>query len=66
MRPGPPRRRGGVPPPSSGPSHRYKLVNRRSGKVLGADSASTADGAQVVQWKDTGAPDQQWSLVPVS
>ncbi|WP_177154177.1 RICIN domain-containing protein [Streptomyces sp. 2131.1] len=32
----------------------YKLLNRRCGKVLGVDSPSTADGAQVVQWNDTG------------
>ncbi|NUO45030.1 MAG: RICIN domain-containing protein [Streptomyces sp.] len=41
----------------------YKIVNRRSGKVLGVDSSSTADGAQVIQWTGNGGLDQQWSLV---
>ncbi|MEU5894600.1 RICIN domain-containing protein [Streptomyces sp. NPDC047461] len=45
------------------PAPYYKLVNRNSGRVLGIDAGSTADGAQVAQWIDTGALDQQWSLV---
>jgi Ricin-type beta-trefoil lectin domain-like len=41
-------------------------VNRHAGKVLAVWQGSTSDGARVVQWSDTGAPDQQWQLVPVS
>lgn len=43
----------------------YRLVNRRSGKVLAVWQASGSDGARVVQWSDTGALDQQWQLVRV-
>jgi hypothetical protein len=43
----------------------YKLVNRHSGKVLSVLGGSTADGARVVQWADTGSLDQQWQLVQI-
>ncbi|MEV0406867.1 RICIN domain-containing protein [Actinoallomurus sp. NPDC050550] len=45
---------------SAGPY--YKLVNRKSGKVLGVLGADLADGADLVQWTDTGAADQAWHL----
>ena len=41
-----------------------KLVNRRSGKVLDVNGASTADGAVAVQWSDTGGSNQQFTLTP--
>ncbi|MFE2411747.1 alpha-L-fucosidase [Kitasatospora sp. NPDC059408] len=42
----------------------FKLVNRRSGKVLDVSDASTADGAGLVQRPWTGGADQQWKLLP--
>jgi hypothetical protein len=44
----------------------YKLVNHNSGLVLGVSGGSLANGAQLVQWTDTGTNDQQWQLVTVS
>lgn len=40
----------------------YKLVNRKSGLVLGVSGGSLRDGANALQWGDTGAADQQWHL----
>jgi alpha-L-fucosidase len=40
-----------------------KLVNRKSGKVLDVNGASTADGAVAVQWSDTVSDNQSWRLV---
>ncbi|WP_245805271.1 non-reducing end alpha-L-arabinofuranosidase family hydrolase [Amycolatopsis australiensis] len=37
----------------------HVLLNRNSGKVVGAQGASTADGAAVVQWSDGNRGDQQ-------
>jgi hypothetical protein len=31
--------------------------------VLGVTGSSTAEGAAVIQWANTGATDQQWELV---
>ncbi len=42
----------------------YKIVNRNSGKVLGAGSAD--DGALIVQQTDTGAANQRWRVVQSS
>ncbi|MCX5051309.1 MULTISPECIES: alpha-L-fucosidase [unclassified Streptomyces] len=44
----------------------YKLVNRKSGKVLDVANASTADGATLIQWPSTGGTNQQWKLLPNS
>lgn len=41
-----------------------RLVNRRSGKVLDVNGASTADGAAVIQWTWSGSANQQWQLLP--
>jgi uncharacterized protein len=38
----------------------YKLQNVNSSKVLGVTGMSTADGAQTVQWADTGTADHNW------
>lgn len=38
----------------------YKISNFNSGKVLGVTAMSTSDGAQVVQWSDTGTADHKW------
>ena len=37
-------------------------MNRLSGKPIGVFSASTADGAQIIQWTHDSDPDQQWTL----
>lgn len=42
-----------------------KLVNRKSGKVLGVNGGNLADGASLVQWTDTGADDQAWHMTTV-
>lgn len=44
----------------------FKIVNRWSHEVMGVLGASTSTGAQIVQWSDTGSPDQQWRLIPAS
>ncbi|WP_410812647.1 glycoside hydrolase family 97 catalytic domain-containing protein [Micromonospora sp. 067-2] len=41
----------------------YQLTNRLSGKVLDVTGGSTADGADVVQYTDTDATNQQWRFV---
>ncbi len=42
--------------------HVYKLTGATSGKPIGVDGASTADGGQIVQYTDDGDKDQQWRL----
>jgi hypothetical protein len=44
----------------------FKIRNRWSNKVVGVLAASTNSGAQMVQWDDTGSPDQQWRLIPAT
>lgn len=44
----------------------FKIRNRWSNKVIGVNGASTSSGAQIVQWDDTGSPDQQWRLIPAT
>jgi len=44
----------------------FKLRSRWSNKVMDVSGASTSTGAQIVQWDDTGALDQQWRLVPAT
>ena len=43
--------------------HTYKIISRTTGKPFGVYGASTANGAQIVQWTDDDDPDQQWKLV---
>ncbi len=50
--------------PAGQPTGYYRLVNRRSGKVLDINGASTADGAKAIQWAWTGGTNQQWRLEP--
>ncbi|RAG86668.1 lectin [Streptacidiphilus pinicola] len=45
---------------SLGPSTLFRVVNRRSGLVLDASGASTADGGGLIQWSWSGGPNQQW------
>ena len=44
----------------------YKLVNHNSGLVLGVSGGSLANGAQLVQWTDTGTKDQAWHVTTAS
>lgn len=41
----------------------YKIINRKSGKVLDVKDGSTQDGAQIVQWTDNGGDNQHWQLI---
>jgi hypothetical protein len=40
----------------------YQLVNRNSGLVLGVSGGSLANGAQLIQWDNTGTQDQAWHV----
>ncbi|MFD0474509.1 family 43 glycosylhydrolase [Nonomuraea thailandensis] len=42
-----------------------RLINRNSSKALEVQNASTADGANIVQYDDWGGTNQQWQLVRV-
>src|SRR5260370_19727973 len=41
----------------------YRIVNKLTGKPFGVAGASTANGAQIVQWTNDADPDQQWTLI---
>ncbi|MFC7534791.1 RICIN domain-containing protein [Actinoplanes sp. GCM10030250] len=43
----------------------YKLVNRRSGKVLDTSGAGLADGTNLVQWGDNGGHNQHWHVADI-
>lgn len=42
---------------------RYKIVNAKSGQVLGIQNASTSQGASALIWGDTGTADHVWTFV---
>ncbi|WP_051970489.1 glycosyl hydrolase family 95 catalytic domain-containing protein [Kitasatospora azatica] len=42
----------------------FKLVNRRSGKVIDISGASTADGGAAIQFTWSGSANQKWKLIP--
>lgn len=44
----------------------FKIVNRATGKVLGIQGGSLADGASVVQWSDINSRDQAWHMTTQS
>jgi hypothetical protein len=44
----------------------FQIVNVASGKVLGVNAASTADGAAAVQWTANGSPDQAWQFTTLT
>lgn len=46
----------------TGLSGTYAIQNVNSGLLLGVLGASTAEGADIVQWSSTGSLDQQWTL----
>lgn len=50
-------------PTTPGAGQTYRIVNHLSGKPFGVSGASTANGAQIVSWTDSGDPDQQWTLL---
>ncbi|MFE3852092.1 RICIN domain-containing protein [Streptomyces griseorubiginosus] len=43
----------------------YKLVNKSSSKAVDVSGGSMSAGANVIQWTDTGALNQNWRFVPV-
>ncbi|MFE9452416.1 RICIN domain-containing protein [Streptomyces sp. NPDC006739] len=43
----------------------YKIVNRGSSKTVDVSGGSKSAGADVIQWSDTGALNQNWRFVPV-
>ena len=51
-----------TPTPSSNYEGTFKIVNRRSGKVLGVQDDSTSEGANVLQWTDNGKTSQRWVI----
>ena len=56
-------------PPTSSSAGRLdgyvQLINRNSGKAVEVQGASTADGANIVQYDDWNGTNQQWQLVRV-
>ncbi|AUX20351.1 Ricin B lectin [Sorangium cellulosum] len=46
----------------TGATHAFKLVNRKSGKVMEVMNGATDDGASVVQYADNGGDNQRWRL----
>lgn len=51
--------------PADSPDGYVRLINRASGKAADVLDFSAANGAQVVQWPDTGGTNQQWLLAKV-
>jgi len=45
---------------------RNNIVSVNSAKMADVAGASTADGAQAVQWSPNGATNQQWRLLPLN
>lgn len=43
----------------------YKIVNKSSSKAVDVSGGSMSAGANVIQWTDTGALNQNWRFVPV-
>ncbi len=43
----------------------YKIVSKCSGRAVEVSNASTDDGANVQQWSDVGAAQQQWTIESV-
>lgn len=46
----------------TGSTHAFKLVNRKSGKVMEVLNAASNDGASIVQYTDNGGDNQKWRL----
>jgi hypothetical protein len=45
------------------PDGRYRLVSRKSNKVVDLVNGGTADGTDAIQWGWNGGDDQKWDLV---
>ncbi|MET7698358.1 RICIN domain-containing protein [Streptomyces sp. NPDC005485] len=43
----------------------YKILNKNSGKAIDVSGGSTSAGANIIQWNDTGAPNQRWRWIAV-
>ncbi|PIM69378.1 carbohydrate-binding protein [Streptomyces sp. JV178] len=43
----------------------YKVVNKNSNKAIDVSGASKSAGANVIQWTDSGAVNQNWRFAPV-
>ncbi|GAQ63765.1 RICIN domain-containing protein [Streptomyces scabiei] len=43
----------------------YRVLNKNGGKAIDVSGGSTSAGANVIQWNDTGAPNQLWKWVAV-
>ena len=43
----------------------YRIRNMASGKLLANPQGSRNNGTVMIQWDDTGGPEQAWSLEPV-
>jgi endoglucanase len=41
----------------------YRLINRNSNLLVDVNSASTADGASIIQWPSNGGNNQQWQVL---
>jgi Glycosyl hydrolase family 26/Ricin-type beta-trefoil lectin domain-like/Secretion system C-terminal sorting domain len=54
------------PPPGTIANGTYRITARSSGKSLDVTGASTADGANVIQWTYGGGTNQQWSVQTLS
>jgi glucose/arabinose dehydrogenase/PKD repeat protein len=53
----------GVPDPGGVAGRTWTVAAQHSGKLMDVSAASTADGAQVVQWAATGGNNQKWQAV---
>lgn len=45
------------------PNAYYRLINRNSGQALDVNSASTSNGANIIQWPWNGGNNQQWQII---
>ena len=43
----------------------YAIINKNSGKALDVSGRSTADNANVLQWRYTGANNELWNIEAV-
>ncbi len=46
--------------------YRYKIVNEKSGLVLGINSPQTVAGSNALQWNDNGSADHLWHFLPMN
>jgi cytochrome c len=53
----------GAPDPGGVAGRTWTVAAQHSGKFMDVSGASTADGAQVVQWAATGGNNQKWQAV---